>query len=365
MSNGSRFEAWKQQRLERLRREGPDQETFTQWRSPRFGTSNPQNLTNRFWTYAIRHGGDSHSLNQDLNGPDEWEAGPCFSFQRYGAAQLTLKDGRRVLIGGAHEDFYDPGFCIYNDVVVIDGDAITVYGYPENVFPPTDYATATQVGDEIWIIGNLGYQEHRCDGPAQVRVLNIHDWSIRTAHCTGDDPGSLWGHRCELSSDGQQLLISGGQRHCELVGLEAQSLINPNLYVLELATSTWAGFHRDGDCQQWLFTPNDQGNLNATNELVADAIPAHNLLHGTLVEETNELLFRRPLGRLDDQVLQIKVENRGRTAMVSIQGPLSLLATDPRFTLEQLLTDLKQLLGSHFACAPLEAVLLERKPQQR
>ncbi|WP_269088346.1 hypothetical protein [Synechococcus sp. BS55D] len=24
-------------------------------------------------------------------------------------------------IGGVHEDFYDPGFCINNDVVVIDG----------------------------------------------------------------------------------------------------------------------------------------------------------------------------------------------------------------------------------------------------
>ena len=122
------------------------------------------------------------------------------------------------------------------DVVVIDGEAITIYGYPEDVFPPTDYATATQVGDEIWIIGNLGYQEHRCDGPAQVRVLNIQDWSIRTEHCTGDDPGSIWGHRCELSSDGRQLLISGGQRHCELV---------------------------------------------------ADAIPDNNLLHGTLIQGTN------------------------------------------------------------------------------
>jgi len=364
MSNGLRFEAWKQKQLERLQREGPDQETFTQWRSPCFGTSNPHNLTNRFWTFAIRHGGSSHGLNQDLNGPDEDKAGPCFSFQRYGAAQLTLNDGRRVHIGGAHEDFYDPGFCIYNDVVVIDGDTITIYGYPEEVFPPTDYATATQVGDEIWIIGNLGYQERRCDGPAQVRVLNIHDWSIRTAHCTGDDPGSIWGHRCERSSDGRQLLISGGQRHCELVGLEAQSLINPNLYVLELATSTWAGFHRDGDCQQWLFTPNDQGNLNATNALVADAIPANNVLHGTLMQGASDLVFRLPFGRLDDQVLLITVENRGRAAMVSIQGPMARLASDPRFKLEQLLTDLQHLLRSHFACAPLEAAVLERKPQQ-
>ena len=111
-------------------------------------------------------------------------------------------------------------------------------------------------------------------------------------------------------------------------------------------------------------TPNDQGNLNATNALVADAIPANNLLHGTLIQGAGDLVFRRPLGRLDEQVLQITVKNQGRSAMVCIQGPLSLLTKSPRFSLEQLLTDLKQLLGSHFACAPLEAAVLERKPQQ-
>ena len=39
-------------------------------------------------------------------------------------------------MGGEHEDFYDPDFCIYNDVVVYDGHGdFTIYGYPKEVFP--------------------------------------------------------------------------------------------------------------------------------------------------------------------------------------------------------------------------------------
>jgi hypothetical protein len=42
--------------------------------------------------------------------------------------------------GGEHEDFYDPDFCIYNDVFVHERDgSVAIYGYPESVFPPTDY----------------------------------------------------------------------------------------------------------------------------------------------------------------------------------------------------------------------------------
>ena len=36
-----------------------------------------------------------------------------------GRSTVWLPDGRVVLIAGEHEDSYDPDFCIYNDVVVI------------------------------------------------------------------------------------------------------------------------------------------------------------------------------------------------------------------------------------------------------
>ena len=114
--------SWENKRLDAIQREGPSPEVFEHWRSPRFGIHNPDNLTNAFWTFAIRYGGSGHGLNKDFDGPDSFDSGPGFSFQRYGQIELTLPDGRWVHIGGAHEDFYDPDFYIYNDVVVIDGD---------------------------------------------------------------------------------------------------------------------------------------------------------------------------------------------------------------------------------------------------
>ena len=44
------IEQRKRERRERLKREGPDRDTFLQWRSPCFGISNPDNLTNPFWS---------------------------------------------------------------------------------------------------------------------------------------------------------------------------------------------------------------------------------------------------------------------------------------------------------------------------
>ena len=44
--------------------------------------------------------------------------GPVWCFSRFGTSLTELPDGRFVQIGGEHEDFYDPDFCIYNDVTV-------------------------------------------------------------------------------------------------------------------------------------------------------------------------------------------------------------------------------------------------------
>ena len=41
---------------------------------------------------------------------------PFWSFDRYGMSVTHLEDGRIILIGGEHEDYYDPYFFIYNDV---------------------------------------------------------------------------------------------------------------------------------------------------------------------------------------------------------------------------------------------------------
>jgi len=350
---------WEQQRLETLQREGPDRETFLQWRSPRFGTHNPERLTNRFWTYAIRHGGSSWSLNEDLDGPDQFEAGPCFSFQRYGQAEVALPDGRRVLIGGAHEGFYDPGFCIYNDVVVIGENEVSIYGYPSEVFPPTDYASATLIGDEIWIIGNLGYQDQRQDGPTPVHRLSTVDWSIRSVQCNGDDPGSIWGHRAERSSDGKQVLISGGERHCRLVGLDDQSLINPDHHVLNLATLTWTTFSRETECRQWQLRSVETSVLERCRVKDFTSIPDSNQLKEALVSGPEDLCFQIDHGNLDTAPLRLSVRSHGRYAIATLQGPIETYASS--HDLERLLNDLSAMVEQHYRCGAVQRQLMQRR----
>mmetsp|Transcript_31216 Transcript_31216/g.28392 ORF Transcript_31216/g.28392 Transcript_31216/m.28392 type:complete len:84 (+) Transcript_31216:264-515(+) len=76
--------------------------------------------------------------------------------------ELELEDGKKLYISGEHEDSYDPDFLIYNDVIIQDKEGnITIYGYPKDVFPPTDFHTATRIGDDVYIIGNMGYMQER------------------------------------------------------------------------------------------------------------------------------------------------------------------------------------------------------------
>ncbi len=85
-----------------------------------------------------------------FNIPLNREEGPIWTFDRMGRTCDELVDGRMVCIGGEHEDFYDPDFRIYNDVVVFNADAtIDIYGYPKEIFPPTDFQTATVTGTII------------------------------------------------------------------------------------------------------------------------------------------------------------------------------------------------------------------------
>lgn len=75
---------------------------------------------------------------------------PVWCFHRFGKSITEFPDGRIIEIGGEHEDYYDPDFCIYNDVVVhYGGGRFEIFGYPEEVFPPTDSHSATLVGDVI------------------------------------------------------------------------------------------------------------------------------------------------------------------------------------------------------------------------
>ena len=139
-------------------------------------------------------------------------AGPGWCFARYGQSKTRLPDGRIVLIGGEHEDYYDPDFFIYNDVVVGHPDGeIEIFGYPKDVFPPTDFHSATLVGDRIVILGNLGYPEARKLSLTQAFILDLASFAVTPVRTSGISPGWLHGHTATLSDDSGSILVSHGK----------------------------------------------------------------------------------------------------------------------------------------------------------
>jgi hypothetical protein len=186
-------------------------ELFCEWRSPRMGDSNPQRMNNPVWDWLIRSRLNAYQASERMDGPNAMDAGPGWCFERFGQSSTELSDGRVILIGGEHEDFYDPDFYIYNDVVIQHADgAIDIFGYPRDVFPPTDSHSATLVGNHIIIIGNLGYREERHPGSTPVFALDLDTWTISSVLTHGTPPGWIHKHEARLSDDGASILIHHG-----------------------------------------------------------------------------------------------------------------------------------------------------------
>jgi hypothetical protein len=122
-----------------------------------------------------------------------------------------LPDGRFIQIAGEHEDHYDPDFCIYNDVFIHDGKGgFEILGYPKEVFPCTDFHTATLVGEWIYIIGNLGYPDERRPGQTPVYRFHVASGVIEAVATSGEAPGWIYEHEAVLEESGQ-IRISGGK----------------------------------------------------------------------------------------------------------------------------------------------------------
>ena len=88
------------------------------------GTANPSVMNNPFWLFqAGLHGLSGWSARETFGiseDPSADTADPVWCFKRFGATRTKLPDGRLVCIGGEHEDFYDPDFCIYNGNVIFE-----------------------------------------------------------------------------------------------------------------------------------------------------------------------------------------------------------------------------------------------------
>jgi ankyrin repeat protein len=201
----------------------------------RFGTSNPEKMEIDFWKAMVVSGRRAGLTRYLFNDADK---SPVWCFDRLGMSITALPDGRIIEIAGEHENDYDPDFCIYNDVVEHHpGGNFTIYGYPEEIFPPTDFHTATLAGDYIYIIGNLGCGKHRRYGETPVFRLNVITFEIETVETHGDQPGWIFDHAARLV-DKDAIRISGGKL-CTLEGGKEQYVDNETDYLLDVNTGVF------------------------------------------------------------------------------------------------------------------------------
>jgi len=214
---------------------------FHKFRSPCFGTTNPEMMNNPFWEGMIRSGLNAYQAEVKIEGERAYgaEYGPIWCADRFGQSLTFLEDGRIVQIAGEHEDSYDPDFCIYNDVVVHDPDGrIRIYGYPASVFPPTDFHTATLVGRHIYLIGSLGYQGTRKFGETPVYRLDTDTFQIECLQTSGNNPGWIYKHRA-IRAAPHEIQITGGKVASDVDGTEHHS-DNADTFTLNIESLAWA-----------------------------------------------------------------------------------------------------------------------------
>ena len=228
---------------------------FESQQQRRFGTSNPERMPLAFWEWMIRRSEEGrlrvwteeeeppvprhtpYQLRTYFGQDGDYSKGPVWNFDRMGATRTPHPDGRMICIAGEHEDHYDPDFCIYNDVVVLDLDgSVAIYGYPEDVFPPTDFHSATLVGDRVIVIGRLGYMGDRRPGVTPVMALDLAGYQIRELPSHEEMPGWIFGHEAELGPAG--IVIRGGEVWEEKDG-EERIRRNFDDFLYDLGTGNW------------------------------------------------------------------------------------------------------------------------------
>ena len=212
----------------------------------RYGAAHPEHVESELWQKAIRENWSGYDLRKrsarrsplacrdhSHSSYRDSDPGPFWSWERFGRTTTKLPDGRILHIAGEHEDSYDPDFCIYNDVVVEHPDGRReFYLYPQDVFPPTDFHSATLIGDQIILIGSLGYHDLRLPGETQVLKLDTPTLRMTPVATTGEGPGWISRHVAERL--GSSILVVGGN-------VQTPDGYKPNegVFELDLATMTW------------------------------------------------------------------------------------------------------------------------------
>ena len=195
-----------------------------------------------FWEAMIRAGVSAYASRCRFDPAAGIPAAPGWCANRFGQSFTVLPDGQTVQIGGEHEDHYDPDFCIYNDVFVHgSGNSIVMYGYPQDDFPPTDFHTATLVGDGIYLIGSLGYAGTRRYGVTPVYRLDLATWRIDPVAVSGEPPGWIYRHRA-VTVGSLAIRVWGGKVVTSLGDKESHDA-NPASFVFDLDRLHWQREH--------------------------------------------------------------------------------------------------------------------------
>jgi ankyrin repeat protein len=217
---------------------GVTPQQFNAARTRRFGRTNGERMDEPFWVGMIRAGVSAYTAACHFDGQRRWDEPAVWCAKRFGQSISFLPDGRIVQVAGEHEDSYDPDFCIYNDVFVHHPDGrIDIHGYPEDLFPPTDFHTATPVGNELILIGSLGYPGQRTFGSTPVFSLSLTDFRMRRLAVGGTAPGWIYKHRAQLCGP-RQIALSGGTVACLRAG-EEEHEDNTQTFVLDLDAGAW------------------------------------------------------------------------------------------------------------------------------
>ena len=214
------------------------QDVYEAEKYPLFGHTNPEEVNCSFWIDMIKSGVAAWQARDKYTDDESILDGPVWCYKRFGRTTNILPDGRIIEIAGEHEDWYDSDFCIYNDVTLFEPNgAIRVFCYPEADFPPTDFHSATLVGNRIVIIGSLGYMGSRQVGHTPVYSLDIDTLKISKISTQGEAPGWISDHRTVLS--GNELIVSGGEVWIEE---DDKGKLAPNAsrYALCLETLVWS-----------------------------------------------------------------------------------------------------------------------------
>lgn len=224
--------------------------SFELYQSPPMVEYRPTNITNPYYEWIVRHNLSPFDLAQIFN----LKCVPLWGMGRLGQSETPLPDGRVILIGGEYEDHYDPQFYIYHDVIIKHPDGkIDIFVYPKAMFNPTDFHSATLIGEEIYVIGGVGYVNDRNYKSTPIYKLNIHSLDIKKIE-SRNHIGLIGSHTAILKDN--QIIIKGGQILSDdntLMDNIDDWAFNPNTLTFKnLTNHVWQGFMVQRKDFHWL-----------------------------------------------------------------------------------------------------------------